>query len=718
MDSFEERISKLEQRVFELEQKLQNSNTKQMNQFQVPPTQVVAPKMNQYQAPPNQAVAPNMNRYQAPPNQAVPPNMNHNLNNQAKIKEALVGKYIIGALASLLIFVGVISFVGLVWNYLSDEMKLLLITSVAIILTAIGFWRIMIKINPISSIILGTGSGLLFISILAACMSFRFIDNNTAILLTCIWAVFFILSTRYTKVFFSSIIAYIGSYIALLLGLSLLHNDVDLFVMTLFTAVISFALIFNSHCTNKKSELITSYLLTYLSYSTILVRVIIDGGVNGQLFKYGIIQIVVFLIILALTNFLYRLMDRNPDIPWQIMIGLITTLTTGLFINYISDQYMHLHALPCYILFFMITLLQIVFNHLTLKNTEKALTIYYSIILILDSLLFNGEMTDSLIGIIIVAMILIGIEQLFKKDKYPFLLCYIALTDSIFVFLTDSVNTLAPIYAVLQIAVIIYLLYQCHSEEKHKHRNQFKVVGLFVLLFNSYAIVRDVINLMMHQNNNYSFSIAITLGYLAAVLCFAFLFNMNYFKDSVDEHKQFFKMNNGIAMTPALRNTFYIVSTIMYFFGLQGIRSSETWYHQLFFTLSTFIVAFLQSYQIIKGIEKKGKLSEVWIGIKYLILAFVLLRSYFNLDVDSVLYSVTGLILAIGSISLGFKIRFKNLRLYGLILTITMVAKFIIIDMSQENSITRVIALIFGGFICFGISVIYNKLNIKDGSTE
>ncbi|MBC7959974.1 MAG: hypothetical protein H7X94_08915, partial [Vallitaleaceae bacterium] len=52
-----------------------------------------------------------------------------------------------------------------------------------------------------------------------------------------------------------------------------------------------------------------------------------------------------------------------------------------------------------------------------------------------------------------------------------------------------------------------------------------------------------------------------------------------------------------------------------------------------------------------------------------------------------------------------------SLRLYGLILTIIMVVKFILVDLSQENSITRVLALMFGGLICFGISVMYNKLN-------
>ncbi|MDD5935188.1 MAG: hypothetical protein PUC65_06475 [Clostridiales bacterium] len=44
----------------------------------------------------------------------------------------------------------------------------------------------------------------------------------------------------------------------------------------------------------------------------------------------------------------------------------------------------------------------------------------------------------------------------------------------------------------------------------------------------------------------------------------------------------------------------------------------------------------------------------------------------------------------------------------GLVLTIIMVAKFILIELNEENSITRVLALAVGVLICFGISVIYN----------
>lgn len=73
--------------------------------------------------------------------------------------------------------------------------------------------------------------------------------------------------------------------------------------------------------------------------------------------------------------------------------------------------------------------------------------------------------------------------------------------------------------------------------------------------------------------------------------------------------------------------------------------------------------------------------------------------------------SVAGLIIALLSIAVGFKLKMKSLRLYGLIITMLMVLKFIAIDLSQENSLIRIIALFIGGIICFGITLLYNKLN-------
>lgn len=68
-----------------------------------------------------------------------------------KLKEAFLGKYLVGALAALLIFTGTASFIGLIWRFLSPEIKLSFMTLISLVISAAGFWLIQKKKTPYCS---------------------------------------------------------------------------------------------------------------------------------------------------------------------------------------------------------------------------------------------------------------------------------------------------------------------------------------------------------------------------------------------------------------------------------------------------------------------------------------------------------------------------------------------------------------------------------------
>jgi len=70
--------------------------------------------------------------------------------------------------------------------------------------------------------------------------------------------------------------------------------------------------------------------------------------------------------------------------------------------------------------------------------------------------------------------------------------------------------------------------------------------------------------------------------------------------------------------------------------------------------------------------------------------------------------SLVSMILALTSIALGFFMRNKVLRIYGLVLVMVCVLKLLTFDLGELNSIMGVIAFIRGGIICFVISALYN----------
>ena len=74
--------------------------------------------------------------------------------------------------------------------------------------------------------------------------------------------------------------------------------------------------------------------------------------------------------------------------------------------------------------------------------------------------------------------------------------------------------------------------------------------------------------------------------------------------------------------------------------------------------------------------------------------------------------------LSSGFILIGFRIKRKGIRLYGLTVLMLSVLKMILVDTTGNNPIVKVIAMIVGGMICLGISYLYNKLEKRLSSED
>ncbi len=721
MISPEDRITELEKRVAYLESIVQGSERERFNPSAEPEMQTAKFIQNEtagrrpiewaqgWQGPPREQW---QRGQQGPPSPQRQPRQTVNQESGRKDKEALVGKYIIGALAAVLIFVAAISFIGLVWNWMTPEIKLLIISLAGIILTVLGFWRRRTRKNPITSIILGTGAGLLFIDILSANLVFHLIGNNMSILLAGLWAVFFILSSRYTELFFTTIIAYIGSYITLILGLVLMNSDAELLMLIVFVSGISAVMIFTA-LKKKKAELLTGIILSFASYITILSRCYLDGLFGGELLLKGYAaQIAVILILSLLMNLFYKEInntDATPVIPVYLVVSAATTIGTILFIGYLNHNYLNLKVIICYLLFFAINMIQFILNNVLYKKIEKWLTGYYAVILVFTSLLINIKLYDVPTGIVLIGLLLVVSERIFKRENNSLLTGLIILLDSLFLIGSNSNHLICSVYGIVQLGLMGYVLWKCTGLKKYGQINLLKIIGIIVILANSFGIPSNLINGM--NISNISRYIDNAIGYFIVVTVTIALLKTGYFKNWKTEQFNFFGRNDALEDDKGMQVLFYFLTTGLYFYGLQQVVYADKAFLQLIFTLAVIAVALVQSRIILSGNGRNKAFTGIWIVLKYLMLTWTILWAFLDLGIISVAYSIVGLMVAIGSISVGFKLRNRSIRLYGLVLTIIMVAKFIIVDLNQENSITRVLALIAGGGLCFLISYIYNKLS-------
>ena len=76
---------------------------------------------------------------------------------------------------------------------------------------------------------------------------------------------------------------------------------------------------------------------------------------------------------------------------------------------------------------------------------------------------------------------------------------------------------------------------------------------------------------------------------------------------------------------------------------------------------------------------------------------------------SSVIMTVVALGTGAACILLGFTIRATALRHYGLALVLVAVLKLAVFDVVAQSSLTRILALLVGGVVCFGLSLAYNR---------
>lgn len=132
--------------------------------------------------------------------------------------EQKVGKNIMGVLASILIFLGLLSFVALVYKNMTDGLKIFLMYLFSSGLMIGGLWSMKRNNNTFSKALTSCGIGSVFISLLLSRFYFDIIGDLTLFFLMLLWSLFsFFLFYRLKSGLFL-IISYIGFSLALILS--------------------------------------------------------------------------------------------------------------------------------------------------------------------------------------------------------------------------------------------------------------------------------------------------------------------------------------------------------------------------------------------------------------------------------------------------------------------------------------------------------------------
>lgn len=656
------------------------------------------------------------------------------LNEKRKDSEAMIGKYLIGTLSAILIFVACASFASLIWDQVSDGVKLGLMLLFSFSASGAGFYMIQKKRSPIAAVTLGIGAGSLFISILSANLAFHMIGNNMSLVLAGAWAIGFILASQRSKLYFLTVIAYVGSFITLIFGLSLMQSGADFMLLSLFAICIAAVMLFTSWKANG-FEKRTNTLLSLGNFTVLLVGGLADATLGStKLIDSGLTHILLLVLIYGLMNLYLKLLASEKPHPLYLFINLAVTLLTGVSIGLLSEAYYDLSTMEGLLIFFGINLIQLAISRTTFQSMERHLTLYYGWVLSFGFMFIGLEGYESPAGISVIVMILLVSDLVLKRKSPTGLMAGILVLDAVLLNLATGDHVLCALIGLTDVGLFAYLLWQRLEmpavEKGELSEAALKVMGLLVIVlscFGTIASLGEALN--FDRMSDY---LSVTIGYGLAAASVIGLLAKGYFKPwapvqliegikdaDAQSDRKVEADGKALSVTGAKRiNTLKIASNglliILYIFGLFLMQDVDLLILQFVLTLSVLAVALVQSKELLLRENKDDMISGLWMVIKYLMFAWTAVWSYFDYSIDSVLYSVAGLMVAIAWISLGFYLKVKSVRLYGLVLTLVMVAKFIIVDLSGENSMTRVIALIVGGVLCFIISYIYNKLSTSE----
>lgn len=624
-----------------------------------------------------------------------------------KYSESLVGKYFIGALASLLIFIGAASFLAMIWNDIGDWVKVGIILASGILLATAGF--VMFKktttgdpSSTVADIVFSTGSGLIYLALLSSSILFYLVNGLVSLALCLIWSIVLMYLYRYINRFLCMIIAYMGGYISFWLATPVLGEGLNASILFFFILFLSAAMIYMTYRSSKAKYSVVLLAISFLFGSYVLAN-------NVHTSQSDLWSMVSLLILFLLKNLIYHVYNSRMSYKAYLLAGIFfaVVFTFMHFPEYISRD-MKLY------LFLTLEILQFFLNAAWYQNIASSLNHLYSAVLYLPLMEFMTDKLDITSGASIIVLLAV-LARRFWDLKYNNLFIMLFFSIDCLCFFTYE-SRLMWIFALANLILLWYVI----QKETGYTKRVMKYFMLLMFLLNSFFIAQSIVlnmpNLNYVQSDEYSMSIT----HVLATVFILIAYKIDFMRTQVPMQPLNFKLGKaGNSLNTSSYEEYYysdyigvyIYLVLLYFTGLFFLSAVSLMPLKFVLSLSTLIVMMVQLNISVRKFETLEGIAGVWMPLKFLFFVWAVIRSFSDLSVDSLIYSVSGLVIAVISIYVGFKMMIGSIRQFGLAITILMVAKFIFVDLQAENSMTRVLAFVAGGILCFIISVIYNRLS-------
>lgn len=637
--------------------------------------------------------------YQTQSVSSVFPPASRDAKKKEKNLENVVGRNLMGILASILIFIGMILFATVAYEAFSNAARVFFIYAVSGVLLLIGLAGMRKNRNAFYLSLAGCGAGAVYISLFLTYGYFELINGVLLYLLLGVWSfIVFFLGGKGSLLF--KTIGQSGILISACYGTVMLLMEEKSPALLSFTLVLMFYYIvvtvfylLMDHTTGYKAN------LPFLSMDFFGAVILMMAACNIRKEIQLPVQVALAVIILTYTLFLLFLyrqrilkkeMTEDASIGWAFSVFAQAVFVTVTLVELIIDKSQWIRGCTAMVEFGALWLLVEYKTRKDVGRTASLAVIYLFLCFFSGSLGILSKLLG--IGMFALPFLIIGF---FKKDKLYF--AFGCVSSFIYILFYDNGNYVA-LYNLFSVLFILLILFFLLYGDRIYHAG-FKLLAyamLQIFLFRMAGVLAE--------HTVLSWTVCINIVYLAsAVLCI--LATHSSFCNDWHGHGQ---KEKSIQIALGVLN----IMLMLWSNWALNLMNGEI-FHIL--TLLAFLA--LCSQNIMPMVRHYGKSLGVglYTGFK---LTLFLQSSLFSYLIESYVVTLACLFLALIFITFGFLRNYKPIRLYGLLLSLYSIFKLVMVDVTYDSTLSRALTILGCGVMAFVISFVYNKISRKLEETE
>lgn len=628
--------------------------------------------------------------------------------------EKIISKYIIPVLASVLIFVGLISLAFMVEGRTGDALQVLVMYMFSGIFCVAGHKVTKSKVRVLGESLVGCGIGSLFITTYLTYAFYYFINQNTMIILMLILAtVFTVISEKYSKSVFR-IIAQIGTIFPIF-DLVLIGDITTAICILAITSTIMILL------SQRNDYMIMAVQNTIIQLQLFFLLDYIYFEIHMGAMLLPVIYIALLLLVFIQNIFHYATNHKIQILTNRVMTVVMLVCSFIGFSIGVNAIVVNLEHLLLVVLAVSYGVVSLSLYKRQIGISDFVVTVFYSLIiaiLTVNYLPLEGFLVRDLFGVLPLILLI----YFSREEKNRNVMLYVLLLFNLFLLFTnsavgsyftfrhmDNFFILSVLWYVNYISILCLLVYDFFRKQKlFRFRNpcitaiNSWVVSLSLPLLVSIFVADPS---MSEYSRSIIYFISTKSGNALCLISFITVY-------MVIRHASFLKKYNSINLNDNNRVMTEVVECVIALWGCSSIsdlaRNPESYAVLLQSILAICIIG-----MTMLSFKETNEFKSIYRYIKTLIIISFVLRNLLVGDFTGAVIGLVWLVLASILILCGFKYTIREVRLYGLYLAIIAVIRLVLIDIPSNSSAMTVLLYIVGGIICFGIVFIYNKTEVR-----